>query len=242
VCNCKAQNLLIDADDTLWENNIYFERVIHEAIERLRSAGADPRNFRPVLDNAERRRIPLQGYGTVNFTHSLVETFKAFLPPGADPGLPAQIEALALAILDHPLEIFEAVPETLSYLSSRHDLSLVTKGDPEEQSRKIQASNLQHFFRRVEILPEKDTRAYSRLLDRHGWDPSCTWMIGNSPRSDINPALAAGMRAVYIPHEHTWTLEHEQPLIHDHLFKLERFSDLRSFFTTFCGTTGGYPC
>ncbi len=225
-----SRNLLIDADDTLWENNIYFERVIQEVQEILGRAGGGTMNFRTELDDTERRRIPLTGYGTVNFTHSLVETFQRLLPPGADPTLPAQVHQLSLAILEHPMEIFRGVPETLAYLSTRHALFLVTKGDPEEQSRKIRASALEGYFRSIEILAEKNTRTYSALLARHGWEGSCCWMIGNSPRSDINPALAAGMNAVYIPHIHTWTLEHEEPAEHPGLLELAKFSDLRLHF------------
>lgn len=225
-----SRNLLVDADDTLWENNIYFERVVQEVRTLLDLVGGDSSTFRAELDENERRRIPLHGYGTVNFTNALVETVKIFLPPDSDPMLPAKVRQMSLAILDHPMEIFAGVPETLAYLSSRHSLFLVTKGDREEQSGKIQASNLQGYFRSVEILPEKNTRAYFQLLDRHGLEHSCSWMIGNSPRSDINPALAAGMNAVYIPHKHTWILEHEEPAEHPSLIELGKFSDLRLHF------------
>ena len=230
VHNHTAQNLLIDADDTLWENNIYYERVIQEAVTLLDGASVDSCAFRTVLDEAELLRIPLQGYGTLNFTQSLVETFRMFQPADADPSLSERVQKLSLAILDHPLEIIETVPETLAYLSSRHALHLVTKGNQEEQSRKVRDSNLRSFFRSVEILPEKDSLAFSRLLDQYCWERSCTWMIGNSPRSDINPALAVGMNAVYIPHMHTWTFEQEHPMDHPKLMMLARFSDLRLHF------------
>jgi putative hydrolase of the HAD superfamily len=225
-----SQNLLIDADDTLWENNIYFERVIAEVMALLERAGADIRFFRSELDETERRRIPISGYGTVHFTDSLVETCSRFLPPGSDPALCNEIRCRSLAIQNHPLEMLDGVPETLSYLAEHHSLFLVTKGDLEEQQRKIRASGLQHHFRSIEILPEKDCQAFSRLLAEHGWNPNKSWMIGNSPRSDINPALAAGLKAVYIPHAHTWTLEREHPAIHPDLLELENFSELKLHF------------
>ncbi len=228
--NGKPQNLLVDADDTLWENNIYFERVIREVVSLLERSGIDTNGFRAQLDDTERRRIPIHGYGTVNFTRSLLETVGTFRPPHADNFIPAQVEKLSFSILDHPVEIIEGVPETLSYLAGRHELFLVTKGNPEEQSRKIRSSNLRAYFRGVEILPEKNAQAYAELLSRHGWEGSNSWMIGNSPRSDINPALAAGMHAVYIPHPHTWTLEHEEPADHPHLLELEKFADLKLHF------------
>jgi len=226
----RGQDLLIDADDTLWENNIYYERVIREVLALLEKTGADASGFRTALDDTERHRIPLSGYGTVHFTRSLVDTFGTFLVSGADPALLEQVERISLAILHHPLEIFPGVPETLDYLSGRHALYLVTKGDFQEQGRKIRDSDLRGYFHGVEILVEKNIQAYSLLLERLRLNPARTWMIGNSPRSDINPALAAGMNAVYIPHEHTWTLEHEEPAHHPRLLELRVFSDLRRHF------------
>jgi len=226
----RAQNLLIDADDTLWENNIYYERVIREVLALLEKTGADASRFRAILDETERQRIPFSGYGTVNFTRSLVDTFRRFLPADADPVLPEKVEQLSLAILRHPVEIFPEVPETLEYLSGRHMLYLVTKGDLQEQERKISDSNLRGYFLGVEILAEKNSQAYSMLLERLRLNPIRTWMIGNSPRSDINPALAAGMSAVFIPHEHTWTLENEESMSHTGLIELHAFSDLRRRF------------
>ena len=80
----------------------------------------------------------------------------------------------------------------------------------DEQRLKIEASGLEHFFQRALILAEKDAAAYRQIRDELALDADQTWMIGNSPRSDINPALAAGLNAVFIPHPHTWSLEHEE--------------------------------
>ena len=225
----ESQNLLIDADDTLWENNIFFERVIVQVQAMLHTYGVGPRCFREQLNEAEREHIPVHGYGTVNFARSLVRTFN-LLAPSADPSLSSAIKDLALGIMKEPMQILDGVPETLARLAERHALFLVTKGHAEEQARKIEASGLRRYFRDVEILEEKDAGAFRRLLEKHAWDPVTTWMIGNSPRSDINPALLAGLRAVYIPHPHTWVLEHEEPRRHPQLLELKRFSDLLLHF------------
>lgn len=225
-----AQNLLVDADDTLWENNIYFERVIAAVQKMLRPIGATPEEFRARLDQAERRHIVTHGYGTENFTRSLVMTFEGFLPAGAAPDQTVKVRELGLGIMNHPMEILDGVPETLEYLSVRHKLFLVTKGNPDEQSRKIEESRLGSYFSGIEILSEKNAAAFHALVQKHSWEHDRTWMIGNSPRSDINPAISAGIRAVYIPHPHTWALEHEEPVQHPLMMELERFSDLRHHF------------
>jgi putative hydrolase of the HAD superfamily len=102
------------------------------------------------------------------------------------------------------------VPETLQYLSERHRLVLVTKGAMVEQSGKIERSRLKEYFAAVEIVAEKDPAAYTRIIEKYKLDRTVTWMVGNSPRSDINPALAVGLNAVFVPHGNTWILEHEE--------------------------------
>jgi putative hydrolase of the HAD superfamily len=225
-----AQFLLFDADDTLWENNIYFERVIGHAQARLEPFGIGPSQFRARLNETELHHIPTYGYGTLNFTRSLVEAFESYLPPDAGPGLTARIRELAVGIMRQPIELIPGVEETLEYLFRRHHLFLITKGDHAEQGAKIEASGLAKFFRQIEIVPDKHAAVYRGLMRTHGWDPPRTWMIGNSRRSDIHPALEAGMNAVFIPHEHTWILEHEDPMHHPRLLELESFSDLRNHF------------
>jgi putative hydrolase of the HAD superfamily len=225
----RPSNLLIDADDTLWENNIFFERVIAQVQALLRTFSVDSRIFRELLNQAELEHIPVYGYGTVNFARSLVRTFEKVLP-GADPALIATVRDLALGIMRQRPLVIDGVPETLAYLSQRHLLFLVTKGNPEEQTAKIETSGLGRYFREVEILREKNISSFLQLLRKHDWDAERTWMIGNSPRSDINPAIGAGLNAVYIPHPHTWALEHEAPVRHPNLLEVKRFADLRLYF------------
>jgi putative hydrolase of the HAD superfamily len=112
-------------------------------------------------------------------------------------------------------------------------LILVTKGDPPEQSRKVERSGLKEYFSEVEIVAEKHTAAYSEITERHGLSTEHTWMIGNSPKSDINPALGARINAVFVPHDETWILEHEElatPQPPSRLLVLGGFSELTRYF------------
>jgi putative hydrolase of the HAD superfamily len=98
----------------------------------------------------------------------------------------------------------------LEYLSQRHRLILVTKGAVAEQTGKVERSGMRKYFEGIEIVAEKDPAAYQRIVQQFELHPGLTWMVGNSPKSDINPALAAGLHAVFIPHGDTWILEHEE--------------------------------
>jgi putative hydrolase of the HAD superfamily len=221
-------HLLIDADDTLWENNIYFEQAIEDFITFLNHSRLTRAEVRTALDDVERRL----GVGSANFTRSLLETYQALAEKEVREADLAQLRRLGESITRHPMQLMDGVQDTLEYLSPRHDLVLLTMGDRAEQQGKIERSGIAPSFRRVMIVPKKDAAAYQRVVQEIQADPQRTWMIGNSPRSDINPALAAGLGAVYIPHPHTWHLEHEAvPDSADgRVLTLSRFADLRSHF------------
>ncbi|GCE06106.1 HAD hydrolase-like protein [Dictyobacter aurantiacus] len=223
------QHLLIDADDTLWENNIYFEQAIHEFIDFLNHSNMSHEEVRLVLDETER----MMGYGATNFTNSLLATYQQLAENTVSNEQLQYVRQLGEQIHSHPLTLLDGVLETLEYLAPRHDLVLLTKGDLEEQRLKVDRSGIEQLFNHVLIVPEKNVATYQQIVDQLELQTQISWMIGNSPRSDINPALAAGLNAVFVPHPQTWVLEHEevtQPATNNQLLTLERFADLRVHF------------
>jgi putative hydrolase of the HAD superfamily len=224
----QRQHLLIDADDTLWENNIYFEQAIHKFMLFLDHSSLQPTEIRAVLNEVEHG----MGYGSASFTRSLLETYRRLAErPIRDEDL-AQVRSFGEAITSHPMEVMKSVQETLAYLSPRHQLILLTKGDEEEQRLKLDNSGLAAYFEYILIVPEKDRETYEKLQRDLHLTADFTWMIGNSPRSDINPALDAGLNAIYIPHPHTWQLE-MQDVRHNssgQLLQLGSFAELRAHF------------
>lgn len=228
-----AQTLLIDADDTLWENNIYFERAIANFISFLNHHEYSPEQVREVLNQVERESIVSHGYGLHSFAHSLVDTFERLSVEPLTPALHETISGFAHTIAEHPVEILPGVPETLQYLADRHHLILMTKGAIAEQTGKVERSGLKEYFSAVEIVAEKDVPTYRGVVAKYGLPEDSTWMIGNSPKSDINPALAAGLNAVFVPHGCTWILEHEEVAQADppgRLLVVDSFAQLKEHF------------
>jgi putative hydrolase of the HAD superfamily len=225
-----GQHLLIDADDTLWENNIYFERTFHQFCDFLDHSSLTREQVRAALDEIELVNNKVYGYGSLNFGRNMVECYHRLVERQISPSDAEHIMELALAIQEHPLEIIEGVPETLAYLSARHDLVMFTKGNMEEQGRKITASGLARYFRDAVIVKEKDAEAYRQIVESHSLALEESWMVGNSPKSDINPAMEAGLGAVYVPHSRTWHLEHAELAGAARLLVAENFADLAKFF------------
>lgn len=227
------QTLLVDADDTLWENNIYFERAIANFISFLNHKEYTPAQVRAVLNEVEREAIVKHGYGLHSFAHSLVDTFERIAVEPITPALHETIHGFAHTIAEHPVEILAGVPETLQYLAGRHHLLLLTKGDITEQSGKVERSGLKEYFDAVEIVAEKESGTYRSMISKYGLSADTTWMVGNSPRSDINPALAAGINAVFVPHDQTWILEHDEICANGcpgKLIVVPSFAELRKHF------------
>ncbi|GAC1663361.1 MAG: HAD family hydrolase [Candidatus Acidiferrum sp.] len=227
----RRNTILIDADDTLWENNVFFEKLIEDFIDLVESCGYTRAYVRHILNETERKNIRQYGYGVRCFGRSLEETYLKLAEQMAKRETLAQIHGRVADLERTPPQILDGVPDTLAYLHERHRLILFTKGEPAEQAAKVERSGLQGFFEFIEIISEKDHEAYSALVHKHKIVKSQGWMIGNSPRSDINPAMKIGLNAVYIPHQHTWQMEHE-PVVagSGKLVILPSFRELRAHF------------
>ena len=228
-----GQTLLIDADDTLWENNIYFERAIATFISFLNHHEYSPAEVRHTLNAVERETILSHGYGLSSFTRSLEDCFERLSPAPVSDEKREQIRGFARTIAEQEIELLPGVAETLDELAGRHHLILMTKGVHAEQADKLARSGLAPYFAAVEIVAEKDPPTYRTVIARHELAPHTSWMIGNSPKSDINPALAAGLHAVFLFHKDTWVLEHatvDAAPEGQHLIELDAFVKLREIF------------
>jgi putative hydrolase of the HAD superfamily len=227
----EPQTLLIDADDTLWENNIFFEKTIDDFITRLEHLGYTREYIRHILNETERRNIRQHGYGVRSFRRSLEETYLKLAGNTARRDIVKNIEQMAQELENTPPHILDGVPETLAYLAKHHRLILLTKGEPAEQAAKVERSGLQPHFDAIEIVLEKDSGTYGRMIEQFKIVKSHGWMVGNSPRSDINPALQSGLNAVFIPHSATWELEKsELESGTGKLLILSTFRELRAHF------------
>jgi len=228
-----GQTLLIDADDTLWENNVYFERAIAAFIGYLNHETYTPEEVRQTLNAVERETILAHGYGLTSFTCSLVSCYERLSVGPVTEEHRERVRGFARTISDQEMEFLPGVKETLAELTGRHRLILMTKGNHAEQANKLARSGLAPFFNAVEIVAEKDTSVYRGVIARHDLAPHTSWMIGNSPKSDINPALAAGLHAVHLFHKDTWVLEHAElavPAPGQNLLELDSFAKLCDIF------------
>ena len=225
--------LIIDADDTLWETEIYFEQCIADFGELMATLGLDREEAERTVETVERERVPQVGYAPQEFARSLVFAYQRLCERhgrAVKDEVSDSVCEIGQAMIAYPIVLLDGVAETLARLSDHCRLLLLTKGDGETQADKLARSGLGHLFDGVHIVPEKDARVIRGLVVEYNLRPEQTWMVGNSPRSDINPALEAGIGAIHVPHSNTWHMEHEEIAEPERVIVLSNFGELDEMF------------
>ncbi len=218
--------ICLDADDTLWHNQLWFDRSFG-AFARLMAPFAPADEVQRLLDATEHRNLGAYGYGAKGFILSMIETASDLAGDALQPATVRELLAIGREMLAHPVEPLEGVADALPALASRAPLVLVTKGDLHHQEAKVAASGFGAYFTGVEVVSDKHPETYARIFERYGTAPEHAVMAGNSMRSDVLPVLEAGAWAVFIPFEGTWVHEDaEAPAGHPRYRELPRLADL----------------
>tara|TARA_E500000331_G_scaffold317568_1_gene329071 strand:+ start:608 stop:1315 length:708 start_codon:yes stop_codon:yes gene_type:complete len=224
----------LDADDTLWENQARFDTA-QAKLRDLLSPWVEGEVVDETLLNIERNNVKLYGYGVKSFTLSSIQAAVELTNGEITADLTTAIIESGWWIIEHPVEILPEVAATLKILSSNYQLLLITKGDPADQYKKINASGLSHYFRGIEVVQEKDPDTYLELLERHNVEVKDFVMVGNSVPSDVLPILSIQGRAIHIPHHSTWGHEQvDESVVKSFKFPvIESFSQLPDILATF---------
>ena len=205
-----------DADDTLWRSQDYFDEAQAE-FERLvaRYVDLEDAQARQHLYDVEKRNISVFGYGVKGMVLSMIESAVAVTGERISAGDVHRIVQLGKALLQHPVELLAGIREAVEEVAATHDVVLITKGDLFHQEAKVRQCGFAHLFRRIEIVSEKDTATYARLLEEFGLPARRFVMVGNSLRSDIAPVIALGGWGVHVPYHTTWAHENEADVAED---------------------------
>ncbi len=200
-----------DADDTLWQNEQYY-KLTESHFRSMLADYAEGDHVSDRLLEAEKRNLAHYGFGIKGFTLSMIETALEITEGRAPSSVISEILAIGRDLLSHPVECLPHARDALDALAGKYFLVLITKGDLFDQERKLAQSGLGDYFDAVEIVSDKTATTYRRIFGKHGEGPERSMMIGNSLKSDVVPAIAAGAWGVFVPHELTWVLEHvEKP-------------------------------
>ncbi|MGR3550511.1 HAD family hydrolase [Pseudooceanicola sp.] len=206
----KLTTIGFDADDTLWQNERFFQMTQERFADLLRDhAEADHLSERLLA--AERRNIGRYGYGIKGFVLSMIETALEVTNNDVPGTVIADLIAAGQEMLSHPIDLLPHAAEVVARVAETHRVLLITKGDLLDQERKLAQSGLGEVFDGIEIVSDKTTAVYHSIFKRHGHGPGQGMMIGNSMKSDVVPMIDAGGWGIYVPGQTTWALEHAEP-------------------------------
>ena len=188
----KYKSLIVDADDTLWYDSIYFRQLSKALISTIAVKDYEYRQVqkivRPMLENA--------GPGESGFCDAVIEAAKYF---GIDDG---QHEILLDAIRDFKNHPIQFLPSAINVLKAEgSEKFLLTKGLAKEQMEKIQRSGVSNLFSRSWCLEEKSSLQLKKIIRELNLNAEEIVYIGNSVKDDIIPAVENGCNAIFLDHE-----------------------------------------
>ncbi len=221
--------IAFDADDTLWENELYFHEFEDEFCKLLSSYLPAP-SVSQELFQTEMKNLHLYGYGLKGMILSMIETICRITNGKGSTDCVNQVIRLGQELLQKPIKLLDGVETVLTQLQGKYELILATKGDLLEQRRKIEVSGIQQYFRHTEIMSDKKVSDYQKLLGSLDCQPMNFLMIGNSIKSDIVPILELGGYAAHIPHHITWEHEHyEGEVNHPNFIQLSKIQEILDY-------------
>lgn len=227
-----------DADDTLWQNERFFQDT-QAQFTSLLADYAEPDHLAERLEAAERRNLGRYGFGIKGFTLSMIETAIEITGERVPARVIRRIVEAGQEMLAHPIHLIDGAAEAIEALAPRYTLVLVTKGDLLDQERKLAQSGLGEMFDAVEIVSDKTRATYTSAFTRHGTGAEAALMVGNSLKSDVIPALEAGAWGVHVPHDLTWSFEHaETPVSHPRFAEIDGLAALPDLVETIAANAG----
>ena len=205
-----------DGDDTLWHSEGYYQSA-NTAFEGILGEYIDLANARlhDRLLATERRNLKLFGYGAKGMTLSMLESAIEMTESRISAADLHRIIEIGKQVLAHPVDLLPGIRAAVEAVAARHRVVLITKGDLFHQEQKVASSGLADLFHRIEIVSEKDDRAYRRVLGEFDVTPERFAMVGNSVRSDIAPVVQLGGWGIYMPYHVTWAHEADTDFV-DH--------------------------
>ncbi|WP_136636492.1 HAD family hydrolase [Pseudooceanicola onchidii] len=198
-----------DADDTLWQNERFFQ-LTQDRFAELLADHAEKDHLADRLLAAERRNIGHYGFGIKGFVLSMIETALEVTDNRVPGEVIAQLIAAGQEMLSHPIELLPHAQEAVEAAAATHRVLLITKGDLLDQERKLAQSGLGDLFHGVEIVSDKTRPVYEAIFARHGAGADRGLMVGNSMKSDVVPMIDAGGWGIYVPGSLNWALEHAE--------------------------------
>ena len=232
--------LLLDADDTLWESALFFERTEHDFLSLMTALGLVEEEVRRIVHRKDVERLSITGYGARPYMDTLRLIMRDLVPGSPSWALNA-MDDIQKNLLDHPVILLPGVIRTLEEIRNLQVTTIVyTMGEKDHQTDKFERSGLSSYVDELRIVPAKNVNAFRDVLVYADVEPRNCMIVGNSPRSDINPALSVGAIAVHVVRDRTWAAEREDFIDPGSVVTIESFNELKDILDNFLKIDDSY--
>ncbi len=226
-------NFIFDLDDTLIATREIFVRAEQTFSDEMERLGFDRNIAAHTLVEIDTENIERLGFKPTRFPSSIGETYEALCKSrksSPDPGTRRRLEDIGRRVFTITPRVLDGAAEVLEMLTQNGDqLLLWTRGDQEVQRRNLFSSGLAHYFGKVYVFERNKTaKELTDIIRSNKLSPSATWVIGDSIRSDINPALEVGAHAIWIPGT-PWQYDNIAPM-HGDFVKLSSMIDFLELY------------
>ncbi|MDF1501322.1 HAD family hydrolase [Roseisolibacter sp. H3M3-2] len=201
--------IVFDGDDTLWDTQALYDEAKTRFFALLAERGYSAVSVQSTFEEIDVANVARFGFSRERFPQSMRETYE-YLCREADrrpkEAVVRQAMALGSAVFDSRPAVRADAARTLAQLREHYRLVLFTAGDEKVQRMRVEQSQLGQHFDAVRIVAQKSSETWRELLRAEHLPAASTWSVGNSVRSDINPALELGMRCVLVA-ARSWAYE-----------------------------------
>jgi putative hydrolase of the HAD superfamily len=222
--------IAFDADDTLWDNEIYFRESERQFCKLINSHNPNltEKEIMPILFDNEVGNLSIYGFGVKSFVLSAIEAAGKLLNNDVPYSIVSSIVQIGREQLMKPVTLLADVEDTLKQLkeSGKYRLVVATKGDLLDQESKIKRSGLEQYFERTIIMSDKREKDYRKMIKSLNCKPEKLVMVGNSFKSDILPVVNLGGRGIYIPYHTTWAHEVVETIEHERITEITRLKEI----------------
>ena len=215
--------LIFDGDDTLWRTMPLYDGAKRQFFQLMRREGFPAVEVRGYFEDRDRRNVRTLGFSKRRIGVSMLQTYRHFARLNRQPvrkSVDFQITAIRNKIFDQQPKLAPFAISVLGSLAPAYRLVLLTKGSKVIQLRRISTSGLRRFFEKVFVVKQKNNATFKEVLHALHTVPSNAWSVGDSVRSDINPALRGGLNAIWIPGSN-WNYESDFLLPDPRLHKIQ---------------------
>ena len=200
---------LLDADNTLWHVEPLYDRARARLVQLLADQGADAHAADAFQRKRDAQIFETLGYSDKRFEQSFVDTLHHCAPRSAGPQVERKVRALARGALSSPAEVDPDAEQAIDLLRRYYKLGMITAGDRHIQQRRIKEFPYIWAFDAIRCVPAKTTDVFDRFCVEHGVDRSRSVVIGDSLRSDILPAIKAGLTPIWVRNPNWHAVENQ---------------------------------